>query len=268
MKKIFALSLALIFCLQGCSFWGSDIYPCEYDSIESIQIVRLDGFDENDYSAKYTTISRIEDITSFIEKFQNIKQRNSNIIFGDPPVLISGDIVFRFTYSNDDEDLISPLTQAVTREGFCNSKNFVFDEYEFYSLMLDCMNMQQDHEFHFMHSDIKISSIQVVSSSYDHGVVHTPIAYITDYEAFVSDLAEIGYCNQNDISNISNLCNWVTPDKELAFKVFYENGDYEVFSHSQREEYRANTDSYNPNVYIGTFDSTEFYSLIDSYVNN
>ena len=268
MKKVFALFLILVFCLQSCSFWGTTIYPCEYDNIKFVQIVRFEGFDENDNSAIYTTICQIEDVSDFIEKFQSIKQRYSNIILGDPPVLNLGDLVFRFTYSSDDEDLISPFVQVVTREGVWDSKNFVFDDYEFYSLMFDCMKMQQEHEFHFMHSDIKISSIQVVSSSFDQGLVHTPIADITESEEFISRLAEIEYSSQNDISYLIDLNYWVTPDKELAFKIFYENGDYEVFSHSSREEYRANTDSYNSNVYIGTFDSTGFYALIDSYVNN
>ena len=265
MKKILVLFLIVVVLLSSCDV-SSGHYICDYDSLTAIQIVRLDGVDAEEYKFECTIVCDVADVSLFVEKFQSLEQRKSNSIFGDPSVLQFGDIVFRFEYENGDEDIISPTVQSQTRLGVTSNEYVIFNKEEFYSFMSDCMQSCGNEKIYFMHSDVKISSMQIVNSKWENvRTHHTPLFDIHDFEAFANDLSEVDYQITNDFSNF---CNWETPDKHLAVKITYENGDYEVFSHNRREEYRYEGDVYHPNVYIGTFDSEQFYALLSEYIEN
>ena len=263
MKKLLVVLLILILCLHGCTRGRKKNYECNYDEITSIKIVRLDGVDENYYDYEYTTICNITDISSFTKNFQDIEQRDYFTIFGDPSTVDLGDLVFKFEFDNGDMDYISPEVQSQLRSGKWSYPSINFNREDFYALMFDCLQAEGDQVFYLMHESINISSIQIVKSTNEEELKHEVISEIENYEEFLTDLSEIDYSSANVVLN--NL-NWKFTDKDLAVKINYENGDYEVFSHDCREEFRSN--SYDANTYIGTFDSEQFYSLLSEYINN
>ena len=86
------------------------------------------------------------------------------------------------------------------------------------------------------------------------------------------DIDKIGHLSHQDPQVkqqlIETFGNEILTNKEIAVKITYENGDYEVFSHNSREEYRVGNEFQNSDAYIGVFDYEQFYSLLFEYTES
>ena len=264
MKKFFVLLLVVVISLSSC---GKIQYVCDYDNVISVQIVRLDGVDSRVYL--YTTIGEIENIEQFFSRFKTIEQKPRS--FGDPPGTEFGDLVIRFGYGNGNADYVSVRKQYLERMEKNRLYYDRFDEEQFNLLISECFDNMETHKFYLMHSNVNVSSIQIVNTHYYvkdgvEEVVHETLGEVGDIENFLSRINALDY-------HCSNPGNYIDvhdrTNKEAAVKITYENGDYEIFSHNRREAFHVQSDDpYDENVYIGTFDSEQFYSLLFEYTEN
>ena len=127
-----AFVLSLVF--TSCGFFGPQKYVCDENEVKSIQIVKLDSYDNNEYTYGYTVLAEIEDQSTFIKRLNDLKH---TVNWGDPMVLKEGYIVVKIVYLNGDYDLFHYDAQFFHRKGVNNSGFFFFDKDEFNLLISD-----------------------------------------------------------------------------------------------------------------------------------
>ena len=85
MKKIrvpLCLLCVISLCLLcSCGLFGPQKYVCEIDEVESVEIIRLDEYIEEEYRFEYTVLSQISDYTTFVERLNEVKH---SVNWGDP----------------------------------------------------------------------------------------------------------------------------------------------------------------------------------------
>ena len=135
-NKLFFCFIAFILSLvfTSCGFFGPQQYVCDENEVKSIQIVKLDSYDNNEYTYGYTVLAEIEDQSTFIEQVNNLKH---TVNWGDPYRLELESIVIRIDYHNGDYDLLFRNAQRFHRNGVNNSGFFFFDKDEFDLLISD-----------------------------------------------------------------------------------------------------------------------------------
>lgn len=137
MKKILPLCISciiLILLCCSCGWFSEQNYTCNIDEVQSIQIVRLDKYIEEEYIFEYTILSQISDSAAFIGKLNKLKH---SVNWGDPRRLNVQDIVIRVEYCNGDFDLIHPDAQCFNRSGVNQNGYFFFDDEQFNLLVSD-----------------------------------------------------------------------------------------------------------------------------------
>ncbi|MBQ8393464.1 MAG: hypothetical protein IJX51_06810 [Clostridia bacterium] len=140
MKKVkFTLCILLIilsFSLCSCfSFHLSDHkYYCYIEKVESIRIVRLDEYVEEESRYEYTVLAEIEDCPAFVERFNSIE----NVAHGGKPKKLSiNDTVILINYTNGKIDYIHHIAQEFFRSGELRVGYYSFDEVQYNNLIND-----------------------------------------------------------------------------------------------------------------------------------
>jgi hypothetical protein len=145
-KKRIRLSLCLlcsflILSCCSCGFFGDQKYVCNVSEVESIQIIKLDKYVEEEYNYEYTVLSEISDSTTFVNRLNHIKH---SVNWGDPLLLDVQYVVIRIDYLNGDYDLLHPDAQCFNRSGINHSGFFFFDDEQFYALIDDYLTENTD----------------------------------------------------------------------------------------------------------------------------
>ena len=145
MKRI-RLSLCLlcsflILSCCSCGFFGDQKYVCNVSEVESIQILKLDKYVEEEYNYEYTVLSEISDSMTFVNRLNHIKH---SVNWGDPLLLDVQYVVIRIDYLNGDYDLLHPDAQCFNRSGVNHSGFFFFDDEQFYALIDDYLTENTD----------------------------------------------------------------------------------------------------------------------------
>ena len=233
------------------------------ETVSKVEIVEYDNYSLRE---KAIVLAEITDCEAFLTDLKKITHKRA---LRDPAGISQRTIAFKITYENGDYELFDHRRYAEVFNGLYDGSGMIgyFEREQFYELMSSYLANVENAAFNLLHSDIPIASIDIIKTYTENSKQHeTVIATVDDRDDFISKLLEIDYtCFNDDLSQNSK---WQYTDKDIAVKITYENGDYEVFSHNSREEYRAETDNYHPNVYIGTFNFEEFYSLLSEYVEN
>lgn len=134
-KFIFCiLAFILSFAFTACGFFGPQRYVCDEKEVESVQIVKLDKYVDDELRFEYTVLSDIVDQSTFIKRLNDLKH---SVNWGDPMVLKEGYIVIKIVYLNGDYDLLHYDAQFFHRNGVNNSGFFFFDKDEFNLLISD-----------------------------------------------------------------------------------------------------------------------------------
>lgn len=128
------LFVILIFLCCSCGIFGDQRYLCEVDTVESIQIVRLDKYVEGEYRYEYTVLSKITDCSTFVDQLNNLKH---TVNWGEPSQLDVNYVVIRIDYLNGDYDLLYSNAQWFNRSGVNQYGYFFFDDEQFNSLISD-----------------------------------------------------------------------------------------------------------------------------------
>ena len=117
-------------------------------------------------------------------------------------------------------------------------------------------------KFSFAYDTNDISGVEVVEFTYDHRseTPHTrTIVKIADTEDFIERLSKVPYYSTpHPPFGMTNKC--------LAFKVEYENGNYEVFDQGAKGVYRQESDSFYAYEMISTFKGESFYKFLHFYL--
>ena len=276
MKKIFSLTkhaIAFILSLVMLTVLLMIIWSCtetehrfihDEEMISKIEIVEYDSFSLSEEKA--VVLVEIPDREAFLANLKKIEHKRA---LRDPSGISQRTIAFKITYENGDYELFDHASQAEVSDGLYDGSGMIgyFEREQFYELMSSYLADVENAAFNLLHTDIPVSSIDIVKAYTENSKQYeTIIASVDNCDEFLLALSEIDYTYFND--DLSQNSAWEYKDKDMAIKITYENGDYEIFSYDQREEYRAETDNYHPNTYIGTFDYKEFYSLIFEYIEN
>lgn len=135
-KTILCVLLAVvILSLSSCAFFAGERYVCEVYEVESVQIVRLDAFNEEDATFEFVELVNVEDPISFVERLNAIPNHVNNFIFGSPNFLQLGNLVIKINYRNSDYDVISADAQHFYHSDGCDYGDFAFDCDEFIALV-------------------------------------------------------------------------------------------------------------------------------------
>ncbi|MBR7116901.1 MAG: hypothetical protein IKC87_04250 [Clostridia bacterium] len=129
------LLIIIVLSLSSCAFFAGERYVCEVYEVESVQIVRLDAFNEEDATFEFVELVNVEDPISFVERLNAIPNHVNNSIIGSPNFLQLGMLVIKINYRNSDYDLIDILSQHFYRSDECDYGDFVFDYDEFIALV-------------------------------------------------------------------------------------------------------------------------------------
>jgi len=135
------IMLSILYMFYRC---GYQEYYCDPETVESVQIVSLKGVDD-EYQWEYDVLCNIpmED-SSIIDKINNLKQRSSFVIFGDPSYLSAGHVVIKINYFNGDYDMLYRDLQCKNRSGTNHSGYVIFDAEQFSELVRSCLVKYSD----------------------------------------------------------------------------------------------------------------------------
>ena len=126
-----AVIVALIF--ASCSALKADPYICDVDTVESIQIAKLLGFDEtNHYRFEVEVLGEVADVQAFAERLNAIKQSTN---WGEPMTMDYGDTIVVVNYPNGDADLLCSDAQVFVRGTANHTGYIVFDHEQFETLV-------------------------------------------------------------------------------------------------------------------------------------
>ena len=120
-------------------------------------------------------------------------------------------------------------------------------------------------EYKYMHNKTEIESVQIVEAYYDatNSVAHqNVIQQIEDYNTFLDEIEEIYFRFGSIFKSPAGISK-----KQIAVKINYKNGDYEVFDHHVVSRYEAETDFYDPYCDQGIYDKKEFLRVLSKYLN-
>ncbi|MBE6580033.1 MAG: hypothetical protein E7650_00265 [Ruminococcaceae bacterium] len=100
MKKIILLlCLASMLSCCSCGLFGARKYVCEVENVDSIQIVRLDQYIEEELRYEYTVLSQIVDYEAFVCELNEVEH---SVNWGDPRQMDIGYVVIKINYINGD----------------------------------------------------------------------------------------------------------------------------------------------------------------------
>jgi len=129
MKKIILLlCLASMLSCCSCGLFGARKYVCEVENVDSIQIVRLDQYIEEELRYEYTVLSQIVDYEAFVCELNEVEH---SVNWGDPRQMDIGYVVIKINYINGDFDLLHPDAQCFHRSGKNQYGYFFFDDAAF-----------------------------------------------------------------------------------------------------------------------------------------
>lgn len=134
MKKLFLKVFVLLstcICV-ACVHNVEYTYMNDESTIDSIQIVDLVDFKEENYEFVQEEICEIENIDEFIEEFSEI---DCHVHYGDPVQLEAGVIVVKVVYENGDYELIDATAQLKRRQGVNHYGYRSFDREQFAELL-------------------------------------------------------------------------------------------------------------------------------------
>lgn len=132
-KLFLSFTIAIMSC--SCGFIGEQQYIRNADEVELIQIVCLNGInEENNYTYEYTILATIDDCEYelFMEKLSSIKHR---VHWGEPILLKMDTPVIRIEFQNGNLDIMDYNAQCFRRNEFNGHGYFVFNEDEFSRLL-------------------------------------------------------------------------------------------------------------------------------------
>lgn len=136
MKNVRSLICILCFfvalCFCSCGFFGKQKYVCEVDTVESVQIVELSEYVEEEFRFEYTVLADITDQTAFVERLNDLKH---SVNWGDPQPMKEGYGVIKIDYLNGNFDLIHSNAQTFHESGTNHSGYFFFDKEQFDTLV-------------------------------------------------------------------------------------------------------------------------------------
>ena len=123
--------IPIIICCS-CGLFGSQRYTCNVDKVESVQIITLEGYNQEKKTFEYTVLSQISDYETFVERLNKVEH---SVHWGDPRVIKLQEVVIKIDYGNGDCDLLHADAQIISRSGVNSSGFFTFDDEQFNALI-------------------------------------------------------------------------------------------------------------------------------------
>ncbi len=132
---LFVLLVAfMLFSLFGCVFIGGERYTCEAYNVEAIEIIQLGELNEDKNEYDYTVLREIEDISTFVNRLNELKQRER---YWGAAYFLADYVVIKIDYPNGDYDMLHHTAQLFYRDGVYTYEGFIFDMEQFNSLVSD-----------------------------------------------------------------------------------------------------------------------------------
>ena len=137
--KVIVLTLLIFMGCTGCSLFLDQEYTCDIDKIESVQIIRLGEYNQEELEFEYTVLCDILDWRPFVERLLDMECR---VNWGEPNGLYVGDIVIRIAFQDGYVDYISDDAQWIERDDITNGGFFWFDREVFKALIEEYLENQ------------------------------------------------------------------------------------------------------------------------------
>ena len=121
-------------------------------------------------------------------------------------------------------------------------------------------------EFSLLYEKEQIAFIEIVEEQFDHSSnehFQKTLIQIQDSKKFIQELEKIEYRNPSVIGEQKQFLGATF----LAVKVFYSNGDYELFSSTTKLTYKKSDNSGYKYAAMGYFDSKQFYVFLNLYLS-
>ena len=255
-----------LFLNTGCALPTKMKLDQEESNIETIEIVEANCSFVNAHV--HVPIMVIEDKEEFLNKLKKIKYKDYPM-FGIFHGIGERTLAVKITYDNGDYEVFSHDEKSnVVAEngGYYRPKPFGWFDDSFYDLIYEYLD-QVPQKYNFMHSTSQIKTIEIVNSvAKETSLSYETVAKVADQTKFIEELNKIDYVYRND-EICDELYNY--RDQNLAVRIEYQNGDYEVFTYNHKDEAHVSDETiyYLTGTYIGTFNKDQFSELIEKYLN-
>lgn len=128
------LCMGLMFLCCSCDFNSVNRYSWYIDGVESIQIIQLDKYIEEEDRYEYTILTQIPDHRIFINQFNEMSQSK---ISGVPQKLDIQQLSIRVNYKTGNFHILQPNAQLYNMSGVNEYGHYVFDKEQFNALISD-----------------------------------------------------------------------------------------------------------------------------------
>lgn len=133
-KTVLLICLVWMFLCSSCGLFSPQHYACDAANVDSIQLVQLRSFIEEENDFNFIVLSEITDSKTFANRLNEVSH---SVNWGDPTTFYEEFTVIKINYMNGDYDLVHWYAQLFKRAGAYKTGYFFFDEKEFDSLISD-----------------------------------------------------------------------------------------------------------------------------------
>lgn len=134
MKKLLfcVLCLSLMFLFCSCDFNSVNQYSWYIDGVESIQIIRLGEYIEEEDRYEYTVLTQIPDHKTFIKRFNEMNQSRTS---AERTKLDLQQLSIRVDYKTGKFHILQPDAQLFNMSGVNEFGHYIFDKEQFNALI-------------------------------------------------------------------------------------------------------------------------------------
>lgn len=126
------LCMGLMFLCCGCDFNSVNQYSWYTPGVESIQIIQLDKYIEEEDRYEYTILTQIPDHKIFIKQFNKINQTRTSV---ERVKLDLQQLSIRVDYKTGKFHILQPDAQLFNMNGANEYGHYVFDKEQFNALI-------------------------------------------------------------------------------------------------------------------------------------
>lgn len=243
--------------------------------ISKIELVEC-GFGVEENTAYENVLVNIDDINGFIDDFSKVKYKRY-LFPGTLLYFNYSDFGIKITYENGDYEVIhggrtTEYRSDIDEYDICNVTGF-FDDKQKDAFLRKYLSLCESPILYLMHDKSEIEKVEIVDAyaindfptkADEH--VQEMLAEVDDIELFINQLNQLEYNYQAEVN--ASLGRFKETERRNAIKIYYINGDYEIFGNNWRDFYVKWIDEYVNDAYIGEFDYSEFSSFLEETISS
>ena len=274
-RLLLALLLFVSLSLHLCSCYKEyNYYIHDLSMVVKVDIVEY-RYDGNENMPREKVLLTIDDVKSFTEELSLVRYK---VTLSPPYSWEPARLGIKLTYENGDYQVISDSFGGVRYYNATNEydswyQSGYFEEEKYAALLNKYFTPCETPIFGFINDTAEIEKIEIVDAYYmSSSDSYTQDSYTQDKIAEVKDIS-LFLDKMDDITYKYEVKNGKEEDDKQyehhkAIKIYYTNGDYEIFDNNWRNVYIKATNQFVINAYIGEFNEDEFNALLKETIKN